>query len=217
MSRPEKRPAGLAESAVEVLHAVLDDGILEGCYTPQQGNSSALWLARTSLNRFREYGPVWNLVAALCFGWPGGGGAARKKELTKTMPPEDYRPVYDDTVREYLENDLTRAPQPINKLYCLTYASARLLAGLFSPIPVIYMAPPTAQDLGSPFKFNHNVPWFLWPGPGGGVRRNAGVLAQYWGAGEGYGMPGVPFDKALDYAKLDVATPVEGQPPIIAE
>lgn len=132
------------------------------------------------------------------------------------MNAADFRPVYDDSVRESLKADpQKRPPQAINRLYCLMPSSALILRSLFSPQPAMFMAPPIAQALGSPFEFNHWVPWFLFPGPGGGIRRNAGVLAQYWGAGEGYGMPGVPWDKALDYAKLDVATPVEGEPPVL--
>ena len=138
------------------------------------------------------------------------------------MNAADYRPVYDDSVYEYLPNwqdasgtSLTdsagnptsgvpaaRVQWPINKQYCLTNPSAILLASLFDPKPAVVLLPPISQAGGSPFGFNHNVPWLKFAD---GTLRNAGVLASYWG------MPGVPYASALDYAKLDVATPVEGQ------
>lgn len=125
------------------------------------------------------------------------------------MQAEDYRPIYDNTVEEFLSKDpQNRPPVHINKLYCLMMTSARLLAGLFDPIPTIFMAAPIKQAGGSPFEFNHLVPWFRFAD---GTERNAGVLAQYWGAGEGFGMPGVPFSRALACAYLDINTPVEGQ------
>ncbi len=116
------------------------------------------------------------------------------------MNPEDYRPQYDDSVVEFLDND-SRIVN-INKAYCLMPTSALVLGSLFSPVPKMFMAPPISQAMGSPFKFNHWVPWLDF---GQGITRNAAVLAGYWG------MPGVPYNKALDYAKLDVATLVEGQ------
>jgi hypothetical protein len=138
------------------------------------------------------------------------------------MNAADYRPIYDDSVYEFLPgwtdatgNILTdstgnptagvaaaRVQWAINKQYCLMPASAVSLASLFDPKPAIVNLPPIGQATGSPFAFNHNVPWLKFAD---GTLRNAAVLASYWG------MPGVPYAKALDYAKLDVATPVEGQ------
>ena len=96
----------------------------------------------------------------------------------------------------------SRVQWPINKQYCLTKPSALVLASLFDSKPAVIDLPPIAQAPASPFSFNHNVPWLKFPD---GTLRNAGVLASYWG------MPGVPYAQALDYAKLDVSTPVEGQ------
>jgi hypothetical protein len=119
------------------------------------------------------------------------------------MNPQDYRPSYDTGVYEWLPADpMGRDPVNINPAYCLMGSSALVLASFFVPVPKIVLLPPTTQAAGSPFAFNRNVPWFDF---GNGVLRNAGVLAGYWG------MPGVPFDQALYYAKLDVATVVEGQ------
>ena len=86
------------------------------------------------------------------------------------MNAADYRPVYDDSVYEYLPNwqdasgtSLTdsagnptagtpaaRVQWPINKQYCLTNPSAILLASLFDPKPAIVSLPPIAQAGGFP-------------------------------------------------------------------
>lgn len=122
------------------------------------------------------------------------------------MNPADFQPEYDSSVVEYILNpppDSPNASIPINPAYCLTLASAAIMSGFFAPLLVaVVLRPPIAQAPASPFKFNKPVPWLLFPN---GVTRNAGQLASYWG------MPGVPRDQALDYAKLDVDSPVEGQ------
>ena|ERR1700693_1901735 len=119
------------------------------------------------------------------------------------MKAEDYRPQYDDSVVEWLAGDfLNRPPVNINKAYCLIPSSAMLLASLFASSPKVVMLPPTPQASGSPFVFNHWVPWFEWPN---GARRNAALLAGYWG------MPGVLYSQALEMAQRDIDTTVEGQ------
>jgi hypothetical protein len=131
---------------------------------------------------------------------------ARRKECS--MLPSDFRPVYDDSVTEYLKDDpMNRSPATINAMYCLMPSSAKILASLFSPAPKIVMAPPVAQAAGSPFVFNRMVPWlqFETGGDGSPTLRNAGLLASYWG------MAGVPYEDAMKYALLDVGTLVEGQ------
>lgn len=127
------------------------------------------------------------------------------------MKSEDYVPQYDDSVFEFLPAHPEKGVWQINENYCLQLGSARVLASLFSPVPEIFAAAPTPQAPGSPFEFNHFVPWFTFtgvvvPGAEGTVtaERNAGQLAIYWG------MPGVPLSEALNMAKLDIATPVEG-------
>lgn len=110
----------------------------------------------------------------------------------------EFVPQYDDSVREYF----TGRPQdtyPINPLYCLMPSSARVMATLWDPAPTIFLNTPQDMANGSPFGFNHLVPWFLFPD---GTRRNAGQLATYWG------MPGVPLSGALAEANIDIATPV---------
>jgi hypothetical protein len=124
------------------------------------------------------------------------------------MLSADYRPVYDDSVTEYLKEDpLARGSQPINQQYCLMPSSAVILASLFSPPPKVFLAPPITQAPGSPFAFNHLVPWLRFESGGDGspTLRNAGLLASYWG------MAGVPYEDAMKYALLDVGTLVEGQ------
>jgi hypothetical protein len=117
------------------------------------------------------------------------------------MNAADYRPAYDDSVIEWLQNDPRgRPPVSFNQFYCLMPTSARLLASLFSPVPEIFMAAPTPQAGGSPFAFNHLVPWFRF----GTTERNAALLAQWWGYGNGP-MPGVPYDQAMGYAEKDIA------------
>jgi hypothetical protein len=114
------------------------------------------------------------------------------------MPPSEFVPQYDESVLESLGEQV----YPIRGYgSCLTLGSAMILASFFEPKPSIVMMPPIQQGSGSPFKFNHFVPWLKFSN---GILRNAGALATYWG------MPGVPRGKELDYAKWDVETPVEG-------
>jgi hypothetical protein len=119
------------------------------------------------------------------------------------MNPQDFRPVYDDTVREMYSGDTDGSTLvSISPQYCLSLPSAIVLASFFNPVPKITLAPPIVQATGSPFVFSHNVPWLDF---GNGITRNAGLLAGYWG------MAGVPYSQALSYAQLDVSTTVEGQ------
>ncbi len=125
------------------------------------------------------------------------------------MDAKDYRPVYDETeVQKYLDasqaDGYSKITTKIDSKYCLMLPSARVLATLFSPPPVIFMSQPNRQAAGSPFAatFDHFVPWFRFAD---GVERNAGQLAIYWG------MAGVPYQDALGYAESDVKTEVEGQ------
>lgn len=119
------------------------------------------------------------------------------------MEASEYRPVYDEDVKEYLAEDpLARPAVPINPHYCLTMTSAVILLSLFHSAPTIFLAPPIKQAPGSPFGFTKLVPWFRFAD---GTERNAAVLASYWG------MPGVPYSEALHYAQIDIDTPVEGQ------
>lgn len=114
------------------------------------------------------------------------------------MNPADFVPIYDETVLESLGDNAW----PIQgKGYCLTMASSLVLASFWDPAPKVVMKPPIQQAPASPFQFNHYVPWLQFSET---TIRNAGALATYWG------MPGVPLDKALDYAKIDVATEVQG-------
>lgn len=115
------------------------------------------------------------------------------------MEASEYRPQYDNSVQEFLGS---MGPWPINERYCLLPTSAKVLATLFTPAPEVFEAPPIIQASGSPFFFNHNVPWLRFAD---GTERNAAVLAGYWG------MPGVPYSQALDYAKKDITDVVEGQ------
>ena len=119
------------------------------------------------------------------------------------MNPPDYTPVFDDTVREFFPNYPGLGMWTINKMYCLTPASAVILASLFNPKPQIIMSTPFATAGGSPFGFSHLVPWFKFAN---GTLRNAAVLASYWT------MPGFPIDRALEFAILDVQTWVPGDP-----
>ena len=114
--------------------------------------------------------------------------------------PSDYVPVYDDTVVEY--HPLRSDSWAINPRYCLDPLSAKVLASFWSPAPKIYDDFPIHQAHGSPFLFNHAVPWFDF---GNGVTRNAALLASYWG------MPGVPKGQEFNFAQWDVSVPVEGQ------
>lgn len=114
------------------------------------------------------------------------------------MTPQEYVPMFDDQVYEYLQFDEQhRGAYPISKYYCLLPASARILSSFFSVVPEIYMAPPNPQAPGSPFAFTKFVPWFRWTKDGVVTERNAGQLAIYWG------MPGVP--DGLQEAEIDVA------------
>jgi hypothetical protein len=114
------------------------------------------------------------------------------------MNPADFVPVYDETVREIKGNQ----EWPIQGYpYCLQLPSAIVLATFFDPAPSIVMMPPLSQAAGSPYGFNHLVPWFKFPD---GTLRNAARLAFYWG------MPGVPPAQALDLAKNDLKVTVEG-------
>jgi hypothetical protein len=124
------------------------------------------------------------------------------------MNAADYRPAYDDTVREFLPNDPQgRDSVTVARPYCLTLPSALILASLFTPAPKVVLAPPIIQAIGSPYGFSKNVPWlrFETGGDGSPTFRNAGVIASYWG------MAGVPYQDAMKWALIDVATPVEGQ------
>jgi hypothetical protein len=120
------------------------------------------------------------------------------------MNPADYRPVYDSGVVEYGPNPNFPVTQ-INPAYCLMAASAVVLADLFTATevgkPKIYTAAPVGQAPGSPFSFNHLVPWFEFKN---GARLNAGQLATCWG------LPGLPYASALGYAVSYVNSPVEG-------
>lgn len=117
------------------------------------------------------------------------------------MKPSDYIPQYDESVKESLAlADGTTSVWAIRgQGYCLSVPSARILASFFSPAPSLVMLPPITQAPGSPFRFNHDVPWLKFAD---GTLRNAGELATYWG------MPGVPADQALSFAQLDISTPV---------
>lgn len=128
------------------------------------------------------------------------------------MLAKDYRPVYDSSVYEYeLDANGASVPgayYPINQAYCLMLPSALMLATLFAATtvgqPAVALKPPIAQAPGSPYTFNHLVPWFQFTVGGQTIWRNAAVLASYWG------MAGVNYADALNYAVLDVQTPVEG-------
>jgi len=120
---------------------------------------------------------------------------------TPTINPTDYVPSYDDTVIEY-HPLVPDGGWSINPRYCLEQSSAKVLASFWTPVPRVYQAPPIQQAKGSPFGFNHDVPWFDF---GSGVVRNAALLASYWG------MPGVPKGQEFNFAQWDVSVPVEGQ------
>ncbi len=129
------------------------------------------------------------------------------------MNPKDYRPSYDSGCYEYLVDGdgqpIETSIVNINERYCLLFPSGMLLKTLFSGtavgVPAMFLAPPISQAAGSPFHFNHDVPWFKFTVNGQPALRNAGQIATYWG------MPGVPYDQALNYAVIDVQTEVEGQ------
>jgi hypothetical protein len=116
------------------------------------------------------------------------------------MDPSTFVPVYDDGVTESLPGHPELGTWNISKYYCLSPESADTLASFFDPAPEVVQLPPIPQHPGSPFAFNHDVPWLNFAD---GTQRNAGQLAIYWG------MPGV--SDPLAEAKIDIATPVQGQ------
>lgn len=136
--------------------------------------------------------------------------------------PQDYRPVYDNSVGEYLldpsrQGGFSAEPRPIGAAWCLMPFSANVLACLFAgssigPAKVFY-GPPLVQAKNSPFAkaFTKDVPWLRWIVKGQTVERNAAQIAGYWG---GPGQDFMPGDSghtlALSLAIIDVQTEVEG-------
>ena len=58
--------------------------------------------------------------------------------------------------------------------------SAGVFSRLFTPVPEVFLAAPSPQAQGSPFKYSGLVPWLRFTVNGLKVERNAGQLATYW-------------------------------------
>lgn len=127
----------------------------------------------------------------------------------------DFVPMFDAGVIEWLPAAPEKSPVLINPTYCLMVSSANVLRTLLNengvPVVGMLMRPPIEQGGGSPFQFNHGVPWFAFSKPEGSAEnpgqeiiwRNAGILASYWN------MPGVNGPAAiLEAVKQDVMMPV---------
>jgi hypothetical protein len=92
----------------------------------------------------------------------------------------DFIPVYDDSVREYYVEQPQVPVVSINPNYCLTSASACVLAKILADLkPKIYLDTPWPTY--GPWAFNHKVPFITFTlADGTVVSRNAALLASYW-------------------------------------
>ena len=114
------------------------------------------------------------------------------------MKPVEYVPVFDSSVLEYWSGNPEQT-WPINEQYCLMQSSAVILASFWTPTPKIYTNPPIPQATGSPYRFNHDVPWLEFAN---GEKRNAAQLAVYW-----VWFANDPI-QAWYWANVDIKTPV---------
>jgi hypothetical protein len=113
------------------------------------------------------------------------------------MTPSDYKPQFDQTVREYIHGYEDTTTTEINPMYCLLGPSAKLLAFLLPQYkPTIYQDTPWQTFRWS---FNHTVPWIALTLPDGTEKSyNAALLAYY------YTMGGVTPERAFGYIIDDI-------------
>jgi hypothetical protein len=110
----------------------------------------------------------------------------------------DFVPVYDDSVREYYVNEPQVPVVAINPDYCLSPASAQILASILHDLsPKIELRDP--WPTGGPWAYTHRVPFLVFPD---GTSRNAALLASYWTMAQNGNFP---ISQAETYCRGDIA------------